>query len=417
LDFDKLKKYYNDNKLIFHCAIIAILFFVNCFVEDFSYLIFTIVGIMIVFLNIGEGFSLLVFCIPFCCLDEYTSVLMFFVVFLVFIIKSYYVYLKIDRKKISLPFLIGVGAFLIYSLLPIGEYSIGLWVKLLIILLLVFFLNLYLNYRKEMSIKNNLGILAISLFISAAFYLTYFISPYMQSKTIWYHGEDYIRFTCLLVNPNTLAMLCEICLSLLTYFILSNRFTWVDVISYVIFAVLGISTLSKTFLILFVLMVIILLLYLLRRFKTEILWIVGLICFGLVALIIFKSDFLYTYLERFMSADPSELTYKEILNVITTGRYDLWIGVLDYLFMNPTVLIFGRGLGAPLVESMSAHNFYISLIYEVGLIGTILFFGMFLTIIIYYMKRNKTKFNYAILAPLIIVGMLMMVEDLFLYIY
>ena len=321
------------------------------------------------------------------------------------------------KKKLSLPFLIGVGAFGLYALLPIGEYNGGFWIKLLIILLLAFFLNLYMNYRKEMSIKNNLGVLAISLFISAAVYLTYFISPYMQTKTIWYHGENYIRFSCLLVNPNTLAMLCEICLSLLTYFILSNKFTWVDVISYVIFAVLGISTLSKTFLILFGIMLIILLIYLLRRFKTEILWVVGVLCFGLVILIVFKSDFLFTYLERFMSVDPSELTFREILNVITTGRYDLWTGVLDYLFMNPLALIFGRGLGAPLVESMSAHNFYISLIYEVGIVGTILFFGMFISMIVYYNKKNKIKFAYAIFVPLIIIGMLMMVEDLFLYIY
>ena len=175
MDFEKLKKYYNDNKLLFHCALIAILFFINCFVEDFSIIVFLAVGIIIIFSKINEGFSLLVFCIPFCCLDDYFSVLMFFIAFAILIIKGYYVYLRVEKNKLPLAVSISIGLFVVYSLLPIGEYNGSLWVKLLIILILVLFFNLYNYYRKEISIQNNLGILAISLFISATFYLTYFI--------------------------------------------------------------------------------------------------------------------------------------------------------------------------------------------------------------------------------------------------
>ena len=86
--------------------------------------------------------------------------------------------------------------------------------------------------------------------------------------------------------------------------------------------------------------------------------------------------------------------------------------------MNPIVIFFGRGLGAPLVASLSAHNFYITMIFELGIVGSILFVLMFVALILDYKKRNPDyKFQKAYLIPIIIIGLLMMVEDLFLYIY
>jgi len=46
-----------------------------------------------------------------------------------------------------------------------------------------------------------------------------------------------------------------------------------------------------------------------------------------------------------------------------------------------------------------------------------LFVAMFLVIYICHKRRTNVKFHWAILIPMIIIGMLMMVEDLFLYIY
>ena len=175
----QILKYDNDNKLLCNCIFIAILFFVNCFVEDFSILTFIIVAMMILLSDMSTGFSMLVFTIPYCCLDGYISVLMFFGTFLVFLIKGYYIYFKVDKKKTHWLILTSVLAFLVYALLPIGEYNSGLFIKLGIIILLVLFFNLFMNYRKEMSIRFNLTVLALSLMISAVYYLTYFVSPYM----------------------------------------------------------------------------------------------------------------------------------------------------------------------------------------------------------------------------------------------
>ena len=40
MNIEKVKKYYIANRLVFNCGLLAILFFVNCFVPKFSYLAF-----------------------------------------------------------------------------------------------------------------------------------------------------------------------------------------------------------------------------------------------------------------------------------------------------------------------------------------------------------------------------------------
>ena len=89
MDFAKLKKYYIDNRLIFNCGLLAILFFVNCFVADFSYLVFFVLMIGVLFENKQKSFSMLVFSVPFCGIDEYLGVYLLFACVAIFIIKNY----------------------------------------------------------------------------------------------------------------------------------------------------------------------------------------------------------------------------------------------------------------------------------------------------------------------------------------
>ena len=416
MDITKLKKYYIDNKLLVHCILIAILFFVNCFVPGFGILGYLIVGAMIILSNMSDGFSTLVFSIPFCCVDGYLSIFLFFICFMIFLVKGFIKFKK-DKKRISLGLLISICLFCIYSFIPFGEYTIGMFVKIGITLILVCVLILFIHYPRELNLKFNISVLAIGMLISSAFFLTYFVSPYIHDRPMSTADDYFIRFSALLINPNTLAMMSEICLALLTYFLIKDKFEWTDIIAYIIFSVLGISTMSKTFLILYFVMLVILIIYLIKKYKTKTMWWIG--GFALVFLVAFfiKSDFFLTYINRFMFIDFEDLTFGEILNVITTYRYDLWCGVLEYLFMNPVILIFGHGFGAPLIEELSAHNFYITLVYELGLIGAGIFVTMFVFLFLEKKRTTGKLFGKAVWVPIIIIGLLMMVEDLFLYIY
>ena len=418
MNFEKIKKYYIENKLISNCILLAILFFVNCFVGNFSYFVFFVLAVMVACADAKTSFSMLVFSIPFCAIDQYVSVILFFICILIFLIKAYIKLFFVDKKKPSLPVLIASLLFLIYAVLPFGEYN-GQWaIKLLIIILLVLLLNLFINYTEILNLKFNLDLLAVALIISSAFYLTYYISPHLQETPIFSMSDTFVRFSALLLNPNVLAMVCEICLSLLTIFLLHGKFEWTEIISYVIFYVLGLSTFSKTFLILSSILVFIMFIYLLNKYKMKMIAPICIICGIIILAVIFKGDFVLTYLKRFIGGwNSSYSSYEYVLDIMTTGRYNLWTTVLDYMFVNPEVLFFGGGLGAPLIASLSAHNFYISLIYELGIVGALLFISMFVALIVEHKKKNNAKFYKAYLVPLANICMLMMVEDLFLYIY
>lgn len=418
MNFESIKKYYLDNRLKCNCVALAILFLINCFVPYFSIVAYVLTAVLIMFESKQNGFSLIVFCIPFCAIDDHISMIALFVVLLLYVVKQYIIMFFFDKKKINWYVLATMLVFFIYSIMPFGEYNLGWAVKLLIMMLLALILNLFVNYKEILNLKFNLNLLAIGLIISSAYFLTYFLSPIIRNKPLSTMNEGFIRFSALLVNPNALAMICEVSLGLLTIYLLQDKFEWTDIMSYVIFSVLGLSTFSKTFLILFSTMFIIMAIYCLKRYKLKAFY--TFLIIGFVALIIFllKRNVFIMYLRRFTTSIDSDFdSYEYILDVATTGRYQLWLTVLDFMFTHPLVLVFGNGFGAPLIASLSAHNFYISLIYELGIVGTLLCIAMFATILYVYFKQKQGKFYKAWIVPIVILGMLMMVEDLFLYIY
>lgn len=418
MNFESIKKYYLDNRLKCNCIALAILFLINCFVPYFSVVAYVLAAVLIMFESKQNGFSLIVFCIPFCAIDDHISMIALFVVLLVYVVKQYIIMFFFDKKKINWYVFATMLVFFIYSVMPMGEYNLGWAVKLLIMMLLALIFNLFVNYKEILNLKFNLNLLAIGLIISSAYFLTYFLSPIIRNKPLSTMNEGFIRFSALLVNPNALAMICEVSLGLLTIYLLQDKFEWTDIMSYVIFSVLGLSTFSKTFLILFSIMFIIMAIYCLKRYKLKAFY--TFLIIGFVALIIFllKRNVFIMYLRRFTTSIDSDFdSYEYILDVATTGRYQLWLTVLDFMFTHPIVLVFGNGFGAPLIASLSAHNFYISLIYELGIVGTLLCIAMFATILYVYFKQKQGKFYKAWIVPIVILGMLMMVEDLFLYIY
>lgn len=419
MTFEKIKKYYIENKLIANCIFLAVLFFVNCFVQGFGFFVFAIVAGLIIWQDRKIGFSILIFSLPFAGIEGYPGLYCLFACFVIYLIKHYIILFFVEKKKINYIFLSVLIAFILYSLLPIGNYNIQLFIKLFSILFLVLTLNLCVRYTDILNLRFNLTILAIGLIISSAYFLTYYISPFVHNKPIWAIGDNFIRFTAFFtMNPNVLAMICEISLCLLTFYMLQDKFEWTDVIAYIIFAVIGLTTISKTFLILFSIMFLIMLVYVVKRYRLKALWVVCLVLILIAIALIFKGDFLMTYIGRFIKGWDSDLSsYEGVLDTATTGRYKLWTTVLEYMFINYERILIGWGLGAPMVASMSAHNFYISMLYEMGIIGSALFISLFILIVRGYKKQCPQNTSKAILVPIVIFALLFCAEDLFLYIY
>lgn len=420
MTFENLKKYYMDNRLLCSCILLAILFFVNCFVSGFGYLIALVICGLIVAEDRKNGFSIIVFSTPLVGIEEgmggYIGVL---IALTIYLIKNYIIMFFIDKKKINYVTLSIFLVFVIYALLPIGEYNAQMFYSFGAIVYLFLLINIFVRYKDTLNLKFNVSVLAISLIVSSAFFLTYFISPIINDRKLFPMNDDFIRFAAFFTNPNILAMISEICLSFLTYFLIRGKWEWTDILAYIIFSVLGVTTFSKTFLILFAINFFILIVYVLKVYKLKALYVLlGTFVCG-VAVILIKKDFFLTYINRFVGGwnTSMDTKYEQVLDIATTGRYKLWTTVLQYVYANPKVLFFGRGLGAPLVASMSAHNFYISLLYELGIVGSLLFIGLIVALVLAYKKEEPNFISKAIVVPITIVALLMCVEDLFLFIY
>lgn len=78
---------------------------------------------------------------------------------------------------------------------------------------------------------------------------------------------------------------------------------------------------------------------------------------------------------------------EEVYSELSTGRDKLHIKYINYLLDNPLVIPFGKGFNNRMGVGNSAHNIYLSLINEVGLVGL----GLFLSWLFSYFIIVKKK--------------------------
>lgn len=416
--FDNYKK----NELFCNLAILTILFFLNCFMGELSFVTFSFLLVCIIVSDMSNGFSYLVFTIPFCMIASDTSGFLYIATVATFMLKGYIRLLFIDKIKINKKIIVAFIAFVIYLLLPIDGiygYNEQLPIKFVVIVGLILFAILMIHYPKEFRIKINVNICALALFISVIFFGTYFISDHLQSTIKLLYYGNFIRFQALLSNPNILAMISEICLALLVYFILSSKISWVEIVSFIIFTVLGFSTMSKTFLILLFIMFTILIVYFVIKKPFYGLCVITGISVVIVLLVAIKPQLFAAYLNRFVDigTNVEGNSVNGALNHMTTGRYGLWIGYLQYMINYPYTLFFGATLGARQIGGESAHNIYISSLYQFGIIGSILFVLTLVFLCKDFKKRYPLLISKWIIVPIIIFAMIVCVEDLFMFIY
>ncbi len=75
-------------------------------------------------------------------------------------------------------------------------------------------------------------------------------------------------------------------------------------------------------------------------------------------------------------SDPSQVMQGNVVQLyedLGSGRKNLSLGYIKYLVSNPQVIPFGTGFNNYITYGASAHNIYLTLINEVGLVGLVLY--------------------------------------------
>ena len=180
------------------------------------------------------------------------------------------------------------------------------------------------------------------------------------------------RFSGLTENPNYYSIDIIIAISALLILYRDKEIKYCFFLLTFLLTVLGILTQSKAF-VLSLAIIVLYFLYLKVKSAKYFETILILILLCLVGYLAFRHlGILSDYAARFFSVFDGEFD----LNSITTGRMEIWTLYSKEIFSNVTFVFVGRGIDAISSQiGMAPHNVFIQGIYDIGLIGSILYYS------------------------------------------
>lgn len=192
-----------------------------------------------------------------------------------------------------------------------------------------------------------------------------------ESVAVW--GTDIMRFRGLFEDPNYYMTMLVVTLGLLLKMRDDRQigllYFWLLAVPTAVF---GVLTYSKTFLVAVILMAGI---YILWQFGSrKLIWaciLTGLAVAGLSFLMLWEGSPLAVVLTRLTSAST--------IDELTTGRTAVYADYLEIILHDVSSFFFGQGIAAEgLVKD--PHNLYIEILYYIGAVGLVLYFGFYISV-------------------------------------
>lgn len=193
------------------------------------------------------------------------------------------------------------------------------------------------------------------------------------------------RFSGVFIDPNYYSIFLILSLIGLIDLKSSNKIRNIEFyLEFVSLTFFGALTGSKSFLLLFLLVILFQVAELIskRKFFQIFFWMVS-ICFLVIYIEQKNISVFDLVLKRLNSAKN--------VNELTTGRFNIWVRYIDYIFSDLKVIIFGEGLDK--ILNKGTHNIILEIIYNCGIVGLfflILFFkSLFSNSKKYYLQHKK----------------------------
>lgn len=223
-----------------------------------------------------------------------------------------------------------------------------------------------------------------------------------------FHQDEfnYFRFKGLTGHENTLYVYALTIIMMGMFFYFKKKIKFGEFIGIsIICVILGFLTCSKTFLILILLACALFFCfsfkYKPRRFvEYEFIVFAFVFLFGFLAM----QANMFTLFDRFF------LYFKDgnILNMLTTGRYDIYARFIDMWSANFWTVTFGIGANYMLTDYV--HCFYLEWLAKFGLIGASLVIGFFVSIALCVNKKDLRIVNFL---PLALMSLMLLVDEFF----
>ncbi len=174
-------------------------------------------------------------------------------------------------------------------------------------------------------------------------------------------ANETVRYAGLAGDPNYFAAISYILISIILF--TNKKLNAFKIMAVLTIAVFGLFTYSKSY----ILMIIVIAIIFVLKNSTHIMRNAAII--GLVLLTLFV-------LENIIKTDVISLVFARFDNVettndLTTGRTELWIEYLAYIFQNTKCLFLGMGFNAASLDK-AAHSTFIEFFYLFGIFGCML---------------------------------------------
>ena len=394
-----LKKY----KSYIFLPIICVLQLLACFYHDL-WIVATVIAVaLVVFSDFAHIIYYTLFFQMFSVLGHF-SVILTFVASAVICIKYIIGLVKKTEKLYILPLALTCFICLVFSIRHINVDGAGIYqgCSLIVALFLCYLLFVYRDRFKISKCADFLmcGILA-TLAISA-------LSMLFDGSLLHVFSDlgTIRRLKLLTANENSLAIYCSLSLSIfVTRIILGKGKLLKNIIFGLVAISVGLSTLSKCFLIVCTFILVYLFVMLIWKHKLKSLYfIVPALVILVIMSFIFKTT-IGNIITRLFTKIDEKLTLSEL----TTGRSDLWTLYLNKISSSIPNMLFGVGLFSERLVPIGPHNLLIHLLYRMGFIG--LFMIGLLAYSYYRVSDKSLKPTIYTAMPLFVFILISMVEN------
>lgn len=230
-------------------------------------------------------------------------------------------------------------------------------------------------------------------FDSSFFRISDYTAP-LNTEGFGSNGGSIVRFSGLYQDPNyyTVNLIMALCLIVILYYrgrvpILFCAGSAAAILYF------GTLTYSKSFLLMLLLPLSVFMFANHRIGRYDIQVISLALIFAAGALILMTNPDFLTGMQKRMETGTSA----------TSGRSDIWLGYLDYIYHHPDIALFGAGIGAELLFDRAIHNVYIEILYHLGLVGGFLLIVAIVNSGLRYRKAIRSHYmNFSVIIGILI---------------
>ncbi len=249
----------------------------------------------------------------------------------------------------------------------------------------MFVLCILLPKQNEASAARAIKAFCVNLVVSSLFVFllrnTYQIRALTGPETPVIRGTSVRRFSCLFGDPNYYMTFLTVGIALLLKLkhsrMIHNLLFWCLAVGMAFF---GVLTYSKTFFLMFVLLVGVFVMWQFwerKYIKGVVFTVVGVV--ALILIMTLEESPFAVVLNRFTSARN--------LNELTTSRAKVYLLYIMEIFSDVPTFLFGKGLAADGLYR-APHNLYLEITYHIGVVGLALIVGFYAAMVRIMVKRS-----------------------------